>query len=100
MQDIESSRSYIDELYSPDSGKVAAALVTLKNSVIGSNRQKNSVIEQGVVPRLLQIMSDEALDPNIRLDATITIGTVITLKSYFYYIFTSQSAVEHQLIHT
>ncbi|KOB79152.1 Uncharacterized protein OBRU01_00920 [Operophtera brumata] len=76
FMDIESSRSYIDELYSPDSGKVAAALVTLKNSVIGSNRQKNSVIEQGVVPRLLQIMSDEDLDPNIRLDATITIGSL------------------------
>lgn len=50
------------------------ALVTLKNSVIGSNRQKSSVIEQGVVPRLLQLMADKTLDPKIRLDATITIG--------------------------
>ncbi|XP_026762743.2 armadillo repeat-containing protein 8-like isoform X1 [Galleria mellonella] len=76
FMDIESSRSYIDELYSPDATKVVEALVTLKNSVIGSNRQKSSVIQQGVVPRLLQLMSDEALDPNIRLEATITIGSL------------------------
>ncbi|XP_004931674.1 armadillo repeat-containing protein 8 isoform X2 [Bombyx mori] len=76
FMDIESSRSYIDELYSSDAVKVMEALVTLKNSVIGSNRQKSSVISQGVVPRLLQLMSEESLDPNIRLEATITIGSL------------------------
>ncbi|XP_047026581.1 armadillo repeat-containing protein 8-like isoform X1 [Helicoverpa zea] len=76
FMDIESSRSYIDELYSSDAPKVVEALVALKNSVIGSNRQKSSVIQQGVVPRLLQLMSDETLDPNIRLEATITIGSL------------------------
>ncbi|CAG4946798.1 unnamed protein product [Parnassius apollo] len=76
FMDIESSRSYIDELYSSEPSKTLEALVTLKNSVIGSNRQKSSVIQQGIVPRLLQLMSDETLDPNIRLEATITIGSL------------------------
>ncbi|CAH2090865.1 unnamed protein product [Euphydryas editha] len=76
FMDIESSRSYIDELYSPNEEKIIEALVTLKNSVIGSNRQKSSVIEQGIVPRLLQLMTDDGLDPNIRLEATITIGSL------------------------
>ncbi|XP_026316772.1 armadillo repeat-containing protein 8-like isoform X2 [Hyposmocoma kahamanoa] len=76
FMDIESSRSYVDELYSSDTAKVVEALITLKNSVIGSNRQKTSVIEQGIVPRLLQLMSDDTLDPNIRLEATITIGSL------------------------
>ncbi|XP_050351538.1 armadillo repeat-containing protein 8-like [Nymphalis io] len=76
FMDIESSRSYIDELYSPNQEKIMDALVTLKNSVIGSNRQKSSVIEQGIVPRLLQLMTDDCLDPNIRLEATITIGSL------------------------
>ncbi|XP_049874186.1 armadillo repeat-containing protein 8-like [Pectinophora gossypiella] len=76
FMDIESSRSYVDELYSSDGAKVVEALVTLKNSVIGSNRQKSSVIQQGIVPRLLQLMSDDTLDPNIRLEATITIGSL------------------------
>lgn len=62
--------------------------MTLKNSVIGSNRQKTSVIEQGIVPRLLQLMSDDTLDPNIRLEATITIGKIILLLLFmFHYIF-------------
>ncbi|XP_039755676.1 armadillo repeat-containing protein 8-like isoform X2 [Pararge aegeria] len=76
FMDIESSRSYIDELYSTDPDKLMEALVTLKNSVIGSNRQKSSVIQQGIVPRLLQLMTDDNLDANIRLEATITIGSL------------------------
>ncbi|CAK1544927.1 unnamed protein product [Leptosia nina] len=76
FMDIESSRSYIDELYSSDVTKVLEALITLKNSVIGSNRQKSSVIQQGIVPRLLQLMSEQNWDPNIRLEATITIGSL------------------------
>ncbi|XP_050666551.1 armadillo repeat-containing protein 8-like [Leptidea sinapis] len=76
FMDIESSRSYIDELYSSDAGKVLEALIALKNSVIGSNRQKSSVIQQGIVPRLLQLMSGQNMDPNIKLEATITIGSL------------------------
>ncbi|XP_041986727.1 armadillo repeat-containing protein 8-like isoform X2 [Aricia agestis] len=76
FMDIESSRSYVDELYSTDPEKIIEALIALKNSVIGSNRQKSSVIQQGIVPRLLQLMSDDCLDPDIRLEATITIGSL------------------------
>ncbi|VVD03512.1 unnamed protein product [Leptidea sinapis] len=76
FMDIESSRSYIDELYSSDAGKVLEALIALKNSVIGSNRQKSSVIQQGIVPRLLQLMSGQNMDSNIKLEATITIGSL------------------------
>ncbi|KPI97227.1 PREDICTED: armadillo repeat-containing protein 8-like isoform X1 [Papilio xuthus] len=76
FMDIESSRSYIDELYSSEADKTLEALVTLKNSVIGSNRQKSSVIRQGIVPRLVQLMSDETLDADVRLQATITIGSL------------------------
>ncbi|CAH2241439.1 jg15636 [Pararge aegeria aegeria] len=96
FMDIESSRSYIDELYSTDPDKLMEALVTLKNSVIGSNRQKSSVIQQGIVPRLLQLMTDDNLDANIRLEATITIGEFAgsfsnILKSFPY----TQQSVWH-----
>ncbi|XP_038223493.1 armadillo repeat-containing protein 8-like [Zerene cesonia] len=76
FMDIESSRSYIDELYSIEDMKILDALIALKNSVIGSNRQKSSVIQQGIVPRLLQLMSENHWDPNIRLEATITVGSL------------------------
>ena len=50
----------------------------LKNSVIGSNRQKGSVIAQGVVPRLLQLLSNnnEGSNDRIRLEAAVTLGSL------------------------
>ncbi|XP_063243355.1 armadillo repeat-containing protein 8-like isoform X3 [Bacillus rossius redtenbacheri] len=75
-RDVESSRSYIDELYSPDVEKCLQAIVCLKNSVIGSNRQKASVIAQGVVPRLLQLLSDDSLPDQVKMEATITLGSL------------------------
>lgn len=78
FMDVESSRSYIDELYSVDPQKCLDALVCLKNSVIGSNRQKGSVIAQGVVPRLLQLLGDisGAITDRIRLEAAVTLGSL------------------------
>ncbi|CAD6242395.1 GSCOCG00009480001-RA-CDS [Cotesia congregata] len=93
FMDIESSRSYIDELYSPDPQKCLDALICLKNSVIGSNRQKGSVIAQGVVPRLLQLLNDYnqpqprsqsttasssevTAGERIRLEAVVTLGSL------------------------
>ncbi|XP_066992142.1 armadillo repeat-containing protein 8 [Anabrus simplex] len=76
FMDVESSRSYIDELYSPDGEKCLQAIICLKNSVIGSNRQKGHVIAQGVVPRLLQLLGDTTLSPEIKVEATITLGSL------------------------
>ncbi|KAF7265924.1 hypothetical protein GWI33_020667 [Rhynchophorus ferrugineus] len=44
---VESSRSYIDDLYSQDFNKCLNSIICIKHSVIGSNRQKGSVIAQG-----------------------------------------------------
>ncbi|KAG7211403.1 hypothetical protein KM043_010691 [Ampulex compressa] len=76
--DVESSRSYIDELYSPDPQKCLEAIICLKNSVIGSNRQKGSVIAQGVVPRLLQLLGDSTgvIGDRIRLESAVTLGSL------------------------
>lgn len=73
-QDIESSRSYVDELYASDTERCKAALLSLKNAVIGSNRQKGIVIQQGVVPRLVHLASDLDLSTDLRLQATIILG--------------------------
>jgi hypothetical protein len=48
----------------------------LKNSVIGSNRQKGHVIAQGVVPRLLQFVGDNMMPTQIKVEATITLGSL------------------------
>ncbi|XP_046396149.1 armadillo repeat-containing protein 8-like isoform X2 [Ischnura elegans] len=76
IMEVESSRSYIDELYSPDATRCMDAIVRLKNSVIGSNRQKGSVIQQGVVPRLLQLLGDNVSSNAVKIEATITLGSL------------------------
>jgi hypothetical protein len=48
----------------------------LKNSVIGSNRQKGHVIAQGVVPRLLQLVGDNMMPMQIKVEATVTLGSL------------------------
>ncbi|KAL1458568.1 hypothetical protein WDU94_008706, partial [Cyamophila willieti] len=73
---VESCRSYIDELYSPDEQKVLSAAIRLKNAVIGSNRQKGSVIMQGVVPKLIQILGDTSMSCELRTQAAIIIGSL------------------------
>lgn len=48
----------------------------IKNSVIGSNRQKESVIAQGIVPRLMQFLKDKNMATAVRLEAAVTIGSL------------------------
>lgn len=46
--------------------------------MIGSNRQKGSVIAQGVVPRLLQLLSDTSggVGERVRLESAVTLGSL------------------------
>lgn len=48
----------------------------IKNSVIGSNKQKSTVISQGVLPRLVALMKDDSVDQNLRRDAAIVITSL------------------------
>lgn len=76
LQDVENSRTYIDELYSSDAEKCLESLIYIKNSVIGSNRQKGSVIAQGIVPRLMQLIKDKNTKSSVRLEAVVTLGSL------------------------
>lgn len=50
------------------------SLICLKNVVIGSDKQKGLVISQGIVPRLMMILSQENMPSSIRYDAAIVLG--------------------------
>ncbi|RZF32139.1 hypothetical protein LSTR_LSTR004002 [Laodelphax striatellus] len=76
VKTVESCRSYIDELYSSDTQKCHQAIICLKNSVIGSNRQKGNVIAQGIVTRLMQLLGDTSLPADLRSEAAITLGSL------------------------
>lgn len=64
----------MDVLYSDDYIEIQDALITLKNQVIGSNKQKGSVISQGLLPKLISFITLDEVPINVKLDATIVIG--------------------------
>lgn len=76
FMDVESCRSYVDELYSSDLQKCMDAIICLKNAVIGSNKQKGNVIAQGVVNRLMQLLQDSSLPIELRSEAAVTLGSL------------------------
>nr|CAI5839266.1 unnamed protein product [Callosobruchus analis] len=76
FMNVESTRSYMDDLYSQDPHKCLSSIMSIKNSVIGSNRQKESVIAQGIVPRLIALLKDKEMKPEVRIEAAVTIGSL------------------------
>lgn len=76
MEVVEDSRTYIEKLYENDYDQCQEALISLKNAVIGSNRQKAYVINQGVVPRLITLITNKDIPLNVRMDAIIVIGSL------------------------
>ncbi|CAH1991535.1 unnamed protein product [Acanthoscelides obtectus] len=76
FMNVESTRSYMDDLYSQDPNKCLSSIICIKNSVIGSNRQKESVIAQGIVPRLIALLKDKEMKSEVRIEAAVTIGSL------------------------
>lgn len=74
FQDVENSRTYVDVLYSTDYAEIQDALITLKNAVIGSNKQKGAVISQGLLPKLISFITGDNVPLNVQIDAAIVIG--------------------------
>ncbi|KAH1004327.1 hypothetical protein HUJ04_004100 [Dendroctonus ponderosae] len=56
--------------------KCLSSIICIKNSVIGSNRQKESVIAQGIVPRLIHLLKDNTMKSCVRIEAALTIGSL------------------------
>lgn len=48
----------------------------LKNNVIGSNRQKGNVIQQGVIPRLTQLLENKDQSIEIRNETVIILSSL------------------------
>ncbi|BFZ21736.1 hypothetical protein BsWGS_24776 [Bradybaena similaris] len=52
------------------------ALISVKNDVIGSNREKILTIQRGLVPRLLRWVSDESVSADLRTESAIILGSL------------------------
>uniref|UniRef100_A0A2H8TMM3 Armadillo repeat-containing protein 8 n=1 Tax=Melanaphis sacchari TaxID=742174 RepID=A0A2H8TMM3_9HEMI len=76
VMNAETSRYYIDNLYTQDNVKCYQALNFVKNSIMGSNKQKGIVIANGILPRLLQVLPDQSKTPEIRLETVVILGSL------------------------
>ena len=57
--------------------QVRSAVATLKNSVIGSQRQKNNIVEHGVIARLIHLLVDPDMNSKIKTDVVYILGSII-----------------------
>lgn len=64
------------EMNSSDQDRVQWATKSVKNLVIGSNRQKNLVIECNVVPKLLSILSSDGFNIELKREAAVVLGSL------------------------
>lgn len=48
----------------------------LKSTLIGSNKQKHAIIEQGVVPRLINMLSEPNSNPDLQINVAYTLGSI------------------------
>ncbi|CRK97029.1 CLUMA_CG010307, isoform A, partial [Clunio marinus] len=76
LTEVESFRSYLDNLFSENDIECYEATNKIKNLIIGSNKQKRFIIEQGFVPRLIALVQNESKPLNLRLNVAIIIGSL------------------------
>lgn len=66
----------MDNLFSESNDDCYEATNKIKNLIIGSNKQKKFIIEQGFVPRLLALLQNDNKPLHLRLNVAIIIGSL------------------------
>ncbi|XP_052813512.1 armadillo repeat-containing protein 8-like [Mya arenaria] len=74
--EVDGQGGWFDVLHTDEPEKWQDALVWIKNSVIGNNKQKLNAINHGVIPRLLQWLVDKDAPQQIRTDAAVVMGSI------------------------
>lgn len=80
LQDVENFKSFLENLFSEDDSDLYDATNKVKNLIIGSNRQKRYIIEQGYLPRLIGLLQDEKRPLQLRINVAIIIGSLARLE--------------------
>jgi len=77
IMDVDTNRTFVDDLFSNDEEKCFQAVIQLKSTLIGSNKAKNRVIEAGVVPRLLNLLAEPTLThPDLKVAVAFALGSI------------------------
>lgn len=74
--ETETSMSYMDQLYDEQPDKVARAVQILKNSLIGSVRHKEQLVEQGVLARLVNLLVDPEVGTALKTNVVHILASV------------------------
>ncbi|KAK3592440.1 hypothetical protein CHS0354_004873 [Potamilus streckersoni] len=74
--EVDGTTGWFDVLHSDEPEKWHDAVVWLKNSIIGNNKQKSNAINHGVIPRLLQWMIDDEISVDLRKEAAVVLGSI------------------------
>lgn len=61
----------VDSILSENKDKWLESMIQVKNRVIGNNKQKDEIIHQGVIPRLLQWIIDEDIPVELRTESAL-----------------------------
>ena len=70
--------SFMNDLYDSKEEKVQNAVLTLKNTVIGSQKQKDNIIERGDLSRLIHLLMDPDMKSKIKTDVVYIISSIIS----------------------
>ncbi|XP_072181255.1 armadillo repeat-containing protein 8-like [Diadema setosum] len=73
--DLGFSQIYVDNLTVTDSHQLLCNLKSMKNIVIGSNKQKTSLMLCGAIDRVHYIMTSEGVSPDILVECAVLLGS-------------------------
>jgi len=76
LMEVGSCSSYVDNLYALENEKCLNAVIYIKNMIIGSNKQKDNIVQQGMVPRLIQLIGDPHGSDKLKLEVIAVIGSL------------------------
>ncbi|KAL5006183.1 hypothetical protein ScPMuIL_017341 [Solemya velum] len=74
--DVEMANTCVDGLMASDPESCLKTIVQIKNAVIGNNKQKNYVINEGAIPRLLQWLIDADVAIGLRTQSAVVLGSL------------------------
>ncbi|XP_061163815.1 armadillo repeat-containing protein 8-like isoform X2 [Saccostrea echinata] len=74
--DVDGRMGMVECILSENKEKWLESMIQVKNRVIGNNKQKDEIIHQGVIPRLLQWIIDEDIPVELRTESAIVLGSL------------------------
>ncbi|XP_031567039.1 armadillo repeat-containing protein 8-like [Actinia tenebrosa] len=73
--EVDKEKNYVDNLLCLDQETRLEAVSSIKNIVIGNKAKKSLLIDLGIIPRLIEVMSREDASPEFVVEAVVLLGS-------------------------